>query len=357
MKTQSHYENKISKIINSILNELITSINSHLAKHTDNFIYIDPELLPLLVAGINSEHLSKISNEDIFDHSGRIYGRIYAHNNLEKQPAKVFDDKHYGLINLESYARYLNNNHGAKSYGEFLKIAFTAYKLTLGRDLYEYFYLIEDENYKGIDNAELEAIGSYPKSNLLKKIGLLVMSNEKPTQEEQILKLSNRYSADELFFSQKIHSPESLCKTLGIEKINVIKTREYSYDLYFKTSNGFYYIVLNGDESSAIEHQSLYRAHKSVKYKSNIYHSGKNETPISALDIELSDDGFTLAEMIYLDDITTIFTQEKRTPTEKIKNFTSNIKNIPTSKPALQFFGFLFLLPLLFMSIYQLTHL
>lgn len=356
MKTQSHYENKTSKIINSMLNELIASINSHLTTHPDNFIYIYPELLPLLVAGINKEHLSKISNENVFFHSGRIYGRIYAYKNLEQQPAKVFNEEHHGLINLESYAHYLNNNHGANSYGEFLKIAFTAYKLTLVRDLYQYFYLIEDKNYKGLDNAELEAIGSHPKSNLLKKIGLLVMSHEKLIQEEQILKLSNRYSADELFFSQKIHSPESLCKTLGIEKINVIKTREYNYDLYFKTSNGFYYIVLNGDESSTIEHQSLYRAHKSIKYKSNIYHSGKNETPISALDIELSDDGFTLADMIYLDDITTIFTQEKRTLKEKIKNFISDLKNARTSKPVLQFIGFLFLLHLLFMSIYQLTH-
>ena len=315
--TKAAYENKVNEIMQSLLKESMDIINTYLNEHPDHTVYIAPALAPHLISRIG-RNSAKISKEDV-QADFLSYEHIYAYAHQGSKLIKAFDNG-FGLINLNSYGHYLTNNYGAESYGEFLKLSLIEYQLTLGRDLSEFFYLIEDKDYKGVDSVEYVNTGRKPKDDLLNKIALIAIANEKYSQEQQVLILSECYAPNKLSLRHRIYAAESMCKILGIEKINVIKTKPHCYDIYFKSSKGFYYLVINGDERSTINYQAIHRAHHGIKYKNKLFFSGRHETPISALDIELSDEGFVLAEMIYLDDITTIFTQEKRDTIEHLKH-------------------------------------
>lgn len=317
--TTQEYEEKVTTILNAEIEKISGELNTFIKQAADNqYIYIAEEIKPYFLDKIENLDFPRFNSTPPTGYS--VASCIYAYtptDNGEFAKLRTFEFSS-NLISVANFSYYLQDNQGASTFGEYLKLLLTSYKMTMGKPLDRYFRLINETDYSGDDNAKFSSDGHYPKRNLLKRIVYIVLTSDNETEEEQILSFKLAKTSFLLSKYNK-YQPEYLCKLLGIECLSVIKTGEYRYSIYFKSNKGFHHLKFNGDEYSTFNYQAPSRAWSDVKHHSKIFFAGKNDEIEYVDDIELSDNGLLMLEMLHIGDITKIYPAQKRTFMEKLK--------------------------------------
>ncbi|WP_350613218.1 hypothetical protein [Pseudomonas sp. HY7a-MNA-CIBAN-0227] len=314
--TTKTYEEKVSKAINAEIEKIAGELYAFIKQSTDNqYIYIAEEIKPYLLHKVKDLDFPRFNSIPVKGYS--IASCIYAYTLTENEEREILGpfDSSRNLISTENFIHYLQDSQGASTFGDYLKLLLTTYKMTLGKSLASYLCLIKEQNFIGDDNAEYSNDGSHPKREFLKRIAYIVLTSENKTEEEQVLSFTSDYELTKFHMYQ----PEYLCKLLGIECINVIRNGEYSYGIYFKSNKGLHHLKFNGDEYSIFTRQSSSRAWSEVKHHSKISFAGKTKEAAYVDDIEFSDSGFLMLEMLHFGNITKIYPAKTRTLTEKLK--------------------------------------